>query len=59
MALKGKEKRSLEFINSMVNNQCDQMVRLFFNIWPFATMKISPIRSQFCQSRHSILPNKK
>ena len=23
--------------------QCDQMVRLFFNIWPFATMKINPI----------------
>ena len=22
--------------------QCDQMVRLFFNIWPFATMRIAP-----------------
>ena len=39
--------------------QCDQMVRLFFNIWPFATMKISPIMSQICQSKLSILPNKK
>ena len=38
--------------------QCDQMVRLFFNIWPFATMKISPIMSQICQSKLSILPNK-
>ena len=23
--------------------QCDQMVKLIFNIWPFATMKFSPI----------------
>ena len=23
-------------------NQCDQMARLFFNILPFTTMKISP-----------------
>ena len=30
--------------------QCDQMVRLFFNIWQFATLKISPIMSQICQS---------
>ena len=27
--------------SSMVNAaQCDQMARLFFNIWPFSTMKI-------------------
>ena len=39
--------------------QCDQMVRLFFNIWSFAPMKISPIASQICQNRLSILPNKK
>ena len=25
--------------------QCDQMVRLFFNIWQFVTMKISPMMS--------------
>ena len=41
------------------HNQCDQMVLLFFNIWPFAIMKISPIMSQICQSPLSILPNKK
>ena len=36
--------------------QRDQMVRLFFNIWPFATLKISPkchkfaeVGSVFCQ----------
>ena len=23
-------------------NKCDQMGRLFFNIWPFPTMKICP-----------------
>ena len=39
--------------------QFDQMVRLFFKIWPFATKKTSPIMSQICQSRVSILPNKK
>ena len=37
------------------HSKCDQMVRLFFKIWPFATMKISPL-SQICQS---ILSNKK
>ena len=26
--------------------QCDQMVKSLFNIWPFVTMKISPIMSQ-------------
>ena len=31
----------------------------FLDIWPFATMKISPIISQICQNRSSILPNKK
>ena len=39
--------------------QCYQMVRLFFNICPFATMKISPIMSSICQSIISILPNNK
>ena len=33
------------------NKQCDQIVRLFFNIWPFASMKISPIMSQICPKR--------
>ena len=39
--------------------QCDQMARLFFNIWPFATMKTCPIMSQICQSRLSIMPIRK
>ena len=39
--------------------KCDQMVRSFLNIWPFATLKISPTMSQICQSRLNILPNKK
>ena len=42
----------------MSQKQCDEMVGLFFNIWPFATMKISPIISQICHSRLTILPNK-
>ena len=39
--------------------QCDQMVWLFFNIGPFATMKISSMMSQIRQSMLSILTNKK
>ena len=35
----------------MFRNKCDQMVRLFFIICPYATMKISQIMSQICQSR--------
>ena len=46
-------------VTQVCGYQCDQMVRLFFNIWPFPTMQISPIMSQVCQSRLSILPNKK
>ena len=34
------------------------MVILFFKIWPFATMKISPIMPQICQSRLTVLPSK-
>ena len=30
--------------------QCDQMVRLVFNICPFATRKFSPIMSQVCSA---------
>ena len=37
--------------------KCDRMVRLFFNMWPFVTMKIRTILSQICQSGFSILPN--
>ena len=39
--------------------QCDQMVRLFFHIWPFEAMKISPIMWHICQSMLSNSPNKK
>ena len=39
--------------------QCDQMVRLFFNIWQLATMKISPIMHQIGQSRLNIWPKRK
>ena len=39
------------------DHQCYQMVKLCFNIGPFATTKISPIMSQFCQSRFAILTN--
>ena len=34
------------------------MVR-FFNIWPLATMKVSPIMDHICRSRFNILPNGK
>ena len=42
-----------------IGDQCDQMIRLFFNIWPFATTKISQEMIQICQSRFSILSNNK
>ena len=44
---------------SPTHKQCDQMVRLFLNIWPLAIVKISSIMSQICQSQLSILPNMK
>ena len=40
--------------SKVLANQCDQMVRLFFNIWPFAAMKISPIMSQICQIKNKL-----
>ena len=39
--------------------QCDQMAILFFNIWPFRTMKNCPEVENICQSRFTILPNTK
>ena len=39
--------------------QCDQIARLFFNIWPFTSMKIWPKVYKICQSRFNILPNSK
>ena len=51
-----------KYLNSQLGSsadQCDQMVRLFFNIWTFAIMKISQIISQIWQSQLSILPKMK
>ena len=31
-----------------LRNQCDQMARSFFNIWPFTTVKVCP-KAHFCQ----------
>ena len=63
MDVKEKEcaKMCLQVSSSLLGPlaQCDQVVRLFFNIWPFAEMKNSPIMSQTCQSIIRILPNKK
>ena len=38
----------------IICSQCEQMAKLIFNFWPFATMKFSPMMSQICQSRLSI-----
>ena len=46
-------------IHLLLRLQCDQKVRLFFNIWPFAKMKIGPIIYQIRQSRLNILTNEK
>ena len=48
---------SFQFILS--SKQCDLLARLFFNIWPLATLKICPIMYQICHGRLTILPNKK
>ena len=41
------------------SKQCDQMFRLFFKFGHLQSIKISPIMSQICQSKLSILPKKK
>ena len=38
-------KRWFRFLGEVDADQCDQMIRIFFNIWPFATMQICPILS--------------
>ena len=37
--------------------QCDQMARLFFNIWPFTTMKFCPKAYKKSKSGFTTLPN--
>ena len=37
-------------------SQCDQMDRLFFNIWTFTSMKTCPIAFKICQSRFQNFP---
>ena len=39
--------------------QCDQMARLFINIWQFTIIEIYPIAYNCCQSRIKVLPNTK
>ena len=51
--------RLLKRFQEKSGDQYDQMVKLFFNIWPFATIRNSPIMSQICQSRLRSLPIKK
>ena len=46
-------------LKQMNNNNCDQLIRLFFNIWLFTTMKICPIAQQICQIKLKIFPNTK
>ena len=51
--------RQINFLHIFDDEQCYQKVIVFFNIWPLAMTKISPIMIQICQSRLNILPNKK
>ena len=39
--------------------QCDQMVKLCFNIWPSAIMKIIQEVQQISQSKLTVFQNKK
>ena len=43
---------SMEYNKS--HKQCDQMARLFFNIWPFTSMKIFPMAYKIFQTQASI-----
>ena len=38
-------------ISKGTSNQCDQMARFWFNIWPFATPNICPKPFKICQSK--------
>ena len=44
-------------IRDFILKQCDQMAILFFNIWPFTSMKISTMAYKIGKSRSKILPN--
>ena len=37
--------------------QCDQIGRLFLNIWPFTLIKICQIAYKICQSGFKSMPN--
>ena len=39
--------------------QCDQMARLFLNIFPFTAIKIGPKQQSFAKSWFKMLPNLK
>ena len=39
--------------------QCDQMSKLFFNIWPFTSLKICSVTYKIYQSGFKILANTK
>ena len=51
---------SLQFeTRKKISEQCDQMVRFFYKIWPFLTKKICPVAYKICQRRLKIVPNTK
>ena len=47
------------FEKLQAHNQCDRMARLFFNVWPFTSLKICPMQYKICQRRSKIFPNSK
>ena len=39
--------------------QCDQMASLFYNVWPFTSMKNCPMAYKICQRQSKYFPNSK
>ena len=46
----------INWSNRALGVQCDQMAKLFFNIWQFTTLKNCPIAFNICQSWFIIFP---
>ena len=47
----GTDEQKMAFFAAMCSAHCDQMAKLFFNVWPYTTMKISPKVFKICQRR--------
>ena len=49
--------KTLHVLLQLATLQCDQMARLFFNIWPFTLMQTCPMAYKICQSGSKMFLN--